>query len=443
MNPSEFVFERYQYDPAGNSLSLHYSFAGGPAFEERLDFDFPRQPLGAAAAAAADRIFRLIFLFSGVSYYKAFAPPTLRCAAFPLDRATGDLVERFYRLGLAEFGFRNGIALDDRCRVVAASAPPSSPLTLELPRRTCVPVGGGKDSVVSVECLKRAGEPMILFALGEAAPIRATIAAAGLPAIRVRRRLDDALFRLNEAGALNGHVPITGILSTIALAAAVLYGFDTVAMSNEHSASAPNLTIDDREINHQYSKSYAFEQDLAEYLGNHISPEIAYFSLLRPFSEIEIARRFARYRQYFPIFRSCNTVFRQTAGERATGWCGECPKCRFVFLALAPFVDKPTLIAIFGRDLLDDPAQLPGFAALCGLGQYKPFECVGEVAESTAVIAHLGAHPDWRDDAVLRALPAAFPSLRRVDPADYRAVFARRGPHRVPPRYLAMLDACG
>jgi hypothetical protein len=443
MNPSEFVFDRYRYDAAENSLSLHYSFAGGPAFEERLDFDFPPQPLGVAPAAAVDRIFRLIFLFSGVSYYKAFAPPTLRCAAFPLDRATSELVERFYRLGLAEFAFRNGITLDERCRIAAVSAPPPSPLTLKLPRQTCVPVGGGKDSVVSIECLRRAGEPTILFALGEAAPIRATIAAAGLPAIRVRRRLDDALFRLNEAGALNGHVPITGILSTIALAAAVLHGFDAVAMSNEHSASAPNLAIGDWEINHQYSKSYAFERDLAQYVGNHISPSIAYFSLLRPFSEIEIARRFARYPLYFPIFRSCNTVFRQTAGERATGWCGDCPKCRFVFLALAPFVDKPTLIGIFGRDLLDDPTQSAGFAALCGLGQYKPFECVGEVAESTAVIAHLAAHPDWQDDAVLRALPAAFPALGQADPADYRAVFARRGPHRVPPRYLAMLDACG
>jgi hypothetical protein len=443
MNPSEFVFERYRYDPAGNSLSLHYSFAGGPAFEERLDFDFPPQPLGGAAAAAVDRIFRLIFLFSGVSYYKAFAPPQLRCAAFPLDRPTNELVERFYRLGLAEFAFRNAITLDDRCRVVAALAPSRSPLALELPRRTCVPVGGGKDSVVTVECLKRAGEPTVLFALGEATPIRATIAAAGLPAIHVRRRLDHTLFRLNEAGALNGHVPITGILSSIALAAAVLHGFDAIAMSNEHSASAPNLAIGDREINHQYSKSYAFEQDLAEYVANHISPDIAYFSLLRPFSEIEIARRFARYPQYFPIFQSCNTVFRQAVAGRAAGWCGDCPKCRFVFLALAPFVDKPTLIGIFGRDLLDDLAQLEGFAALCGLGQYKPFECVGEVAESTAVVAHLGAQPDWRDDAVLRALPAAFPTLRDADPADYWAVFTRRGPHRVPAHYLAMLDACG
>jgi UDP-N-acetyl-alpha-D-muramoyl-L-alanyl-L-glutamate epimerase len=443
MTYNEFVFAGYRYDRASGVLSLRYAFAGGPRFEERLHFDFPRRPLSPAASAAAERIFRLIFLFSGVSYYKAFVAPVLRCAAFPLDPETAAFLERFYRRGLAEFAFRNRISLADRCRFLCDPVPPEGSVRLDLPRRTCVPVGGGKDSVVSVECLKQAGEPLILFSLGDAEPIRACIAASGIPFIRVVRRLDDALFRLNEAGAFNGHIPITGILSAIALAAAVLFGFDAIAMSNEHSASAPNLTIGDQEINHQYSKSYEFEQDFAEYVERRIAPDIAYFSLLRPLSEVEIARRFARHPQYFPIFRSCNTNFRQSAAGRASAWCGDCPKCRFVFLALAPFVDKPTLIGIFGRDLLDAPAQLPGFAALCGLGEHKPFECVGETAESAALMAHLGQHPEWRNAAVVRQLLAVFAPLRDGDPADYRAAFAPRKPHRVPHRYLAMLDACG
>jgi UDP-N-acetyl-alpha-D-muramoyl-L-alanyl-L-glutamate epimerase len=267
MRYSEFVFDGYQYDPAQRSLALRYRFAGGPSFEEKLFFDFPPRPLSPAATAAADRIFRLIFLLSGVSYYKTFVPPVLRCAAFPLDRETAAFLARFYRQGLAEFAFRNRVSLQDRCRFLCDPAPPPTPIPLDLPRRTCVPIGGGKDSIVSVECLKQAGEPLILFSLGDAEPIRACIAASGLPSIRVRRRLDDTLFRLNDEGALNGHVPITGILSAIALAAAVLFGFDAIAMSNEHSASAPNLTLDDHKINHQYSKSYEFERDFADYVG--------------------------------------------------------------------------------------------------------------------------------------------------------------------------------
>jgi UDP-N-acetyl-alpha-D-muramoyl-L-alanyl-L-glutamate epimerase len=440
MKYSEFVFDDYEYDPTGRSLSLRYRFPGGPRFEERLVFDFPGRPLSAAEKAAADRLFRLIFLFAGVSYYKAFVPPVLRCAAFPLDRETALFVETFYRHGLAEFAFRNGISPARLGRFLCEPMPPAAPIALDLPRRTCLPVGGGKDSLVSIECLKAGGEPLVLFSLGDAAPIRACIAAAGLPFIRVRRHLDEGLFRLNDEGALNGHVPITGILSAIALAAAVLYGCDAIAMSNERSASAPNLSLDDRDINHQYSKSYAFERDLADFIGRHISPDIAYFSLLRPLSELEIARRFAKYPQYFPIFRSCNKVFRQAAADRGSGWCGDCPKCRFVFLALAPFVDKKALIGIFGRDLLDDPAQCGGFAALCGLGAYKPFECVGETAESAAAFSYLGAQPEWRDDAVVRQLLAALPP-NCGDAWQDRTAFAKQGPHRVPERYLAMLDA--
>ena len=82
-------------------------------------------------------------------------------------------------------------------------------------------------------------------------------------------------------------------------------------------------------------------------------------------------------------------------------------------MALAPFLGKSALKGIFGRDLLDDPSQLRGFAALCGLGEHKPFECVGEIAESAAVMARLGDHPDWRDDAVVRQLLDAFPLLRQ------------------------------
>jgi UDP-N-acetyl-alpha-D-muramoyl-L-alanyl-L-glutamate epimerase len=442
MTYGEFVFDGYAWDAAQGSLSLHYRFDGGPRFEERLVFEVPPRALSAPAASALDRIFRLLLLVSGVSYYKAFLPPVLRCTAFPIDRETAAFLERFYRRGLAEFAFRNAVALDDRCRFVCDSAAAPPPVRLDLPRRTCVPVGGGKDSIVSIECLKEAGEPLILFSLGDAEPIRACIDTAGLPFFRVRRRLDDALLRLNAEGALNGHVPITGILSAIVMAGTVLIGYDAIAMSNEHSASAPNLVFDGREVNHQYSKSFEFEEEFAGYVAAHVSPDIAYFSLLRPLTEIEIGRRFARHSRYFSIFRSCNTAFRQIAATRGRAWCGDCPKCRFVFLVLAPFVERSELVAIFGRDLLADPAQFGGFAALCGLGAHKPFECVGETSESAAVVAYLGKRPQWREAPVVRRMLDTFPALRNADPARYRAAFAPQTPHRVPARYLRMLDAC-
>ena len=281
----------------------------------------------------------------------------------------------------------------------------------------------------------------MLFALGDAEPIAACIAAAQLPFVRVRRCLDPRLLELNREGALNGHVPITGIVSAIALAAAVLAGCSTVAMSNEHSASAPNLVVDGVAINHQFSKSLEFERAFADCVARRITPSLAYFSLLRPLSEIEIARRFARHPRYFDVFRSCNTAFRQSLAQRGRQWCGNCPKCRFVFLALAPFVERGRLAAIFGRDLLDDESQAYGFAELCGLRNHKPFECVGETAESAAAMAWLGREPAWRGDAVVRRLHAEFPALQERGADGFRAMLSARHPHRVPPAFLAMLDA--
>ena len=443
MEYKEFVFENYRYDPLASTLSLNYRFSEGPRFEERLIFDFPTQQTAQVANEVLDRIFRLIFLLSGISYYKAFIPKLLICEAFELDERTATFLHKFYEKGLAEFAFRNGLSLQGHFRFRCSSAPASQPIFLDLPRRTLVPVGGGKDSIVTVECLKQSGQPLLLFALGDAEPIDACIAAANRPFIRVRRRLDEGLLELNRAGALNGHVPITGILSAIALAGAVMSGCDAVAMSNEHSASAPNLRFNGVEINHQFSKSLEFEQDFAEYVQRFISPGISYFSLLRPLSEIEIARRFSKYPRYFGVFRSCNTAFRQSRAARGRHWCGNCPKCRFVFLALAPFVSKPDLIKIFDRNLLDDPTQCHGFAALCGLQEHKPFECVGEITESAAVLSYLGDHPDWRADGVMRQLRDEFLSLRQAKPDEYRALFEVRHPHRVPDSYMALLDACG
>lgn len=443
MSVNEFIFEHYRYDPTDASLSLRYRFDQGEQFEERLVFDFPVRPLSGHAEEILDRIFRLVFLLSGVSYYKAFVPEILRCEAFPLDQQTAAFLRKFYEQGLGEFAWKNRITLNDHCQFLWEPTAPPAPLALELPRRTCVPVGGGKDSIVTLECLKAGNEDLVLFSLGDAEPIAACVAAAELPFFRVRRRLDPGVIRLNGQGALNGHVPITGILSSIVLACAVLAGFDTIAMSNEHSANAPNLTVNGLAINHQFSKSLEFEQDFGDYIANHITPSVTYFSLLRPLSEIDIARRFAAHPRYFKIFRSCNTAFRQSPAERGRNWCCNCPKCRFVFLALAPFISKLTLISIFGRNMLDDATQTYGFAELCGLREHKPFECVGEIAESTAVMAYLANNPDWRGDVVVRQLRADFPALREGDPRGFQPLLEARHAHRVPSAFLAMLDASG
>jgi hypothetical protein len=307
-----------------------------------------------------------------------------------------------------------------------------------------VPVGGGKDSVVALEIARRSGCETALFSLGDAAPIASTVAVAGLPHLIARRRLDPALPGLNAAGALNGHVPVTAIVSCVAVLVAALNGFDAVAMANERSASAGNLAWGGIEVNHQFSKSLRAERLLTAAL-EETAAGVRCFSIVRPASELAIARAFARLRPYHAAFTSCNASFRLDPARRASSWCCECPKCRFVYLALAPFSTPEHLREVFGTDLLADERQFEGFALLSATGGHKPFECVGEEQESLAAIRLLAAHPRWSEHIVVRRLAAEVLPQHPAGAGDPEAVLALSDEHDVPdalmPEVRALLGA--
>jgi UDP-N-acetyl-alpha-D-muramoyl-L-alanyl-L-glutamate epimerase len=225
------------------------------------------------------------------------------------------------------------------------------------------------------------------------------------------------------------------------VASAVLGGYGPVVMSNERSASVPNLSWHGRDINHQWSKGLEAEILLRDALAAHAGLTNAYFSLLRGMSELHIASLFARIEAYDAVVTSCNAAFKISGAS--SRWCGDCDKCRFVFLALAPFTARKRLVGIFAKDMLEDTTQLPGYQELCGLSAHKPFECVGETDECLVALRLLTEDPEWSDAAVVRLLRSA---VRAGDwPSDAVRASVLRGdaPNIVPPTYrlaLAALD---
>lgn len=393
-----FRFVRSTY--ANGEAQLVYAFDHGQELIERIGFpDAPTlAPERESAFAAA---LRLLHLIAGVSYYKAGVPNEIVVEGEPLDIATAEFLDQVYLHGLAEFAYQNKLDLRGRIRFPHGKSKQVQAPSLSLPRRTMIPIGGGKDSLVSVEMLKRLGEPSTAVWVGESALIAFCAQRTGLPMLNLTRRLAPELFEYNRAGALNGHIPVTAINSTILICAAILYGYDAIAFSNERSASEATLEYDGQPVNHQWSKSLEFERSLREYTKSHVAANLDYFSLLRPWSELAVARAFARESRYDDVFSSCNRNFRIRGERPADRWCGQCPKCHFVFLALAPFVAKPRLLGIFGRNLLDDAALAPGFDALLEFHDHKPFECVGEGRESRAAMHTLTLRPEWREDALV------------------------------------------
>ncbi len=444
-----FRFVRCEY--AQGEARLVYAFDDGPELIERIGF--PHAPdLPVERQPAFDAALNLLHLIAGVSYYKAGVPAEIRVESTTLDAATAAFLDALYLHGLGEFAYTNKLDLRGKIRFpfharhpgesrddvegrVAVSA--HRGLVIGLPRSTLVPIGGGKDSLVSVEILKTVGENATAVWIGNSALIESCAQRTGLPMLNISRAISPVLFDYNRAGALNGHIPVTAINSAILVVAAILHGHDAIAFSNERSASSATLEYDGVPINHQWSKGWEFERGFRDLIHSRIAADLDYYSLLRPLSELAVASRFARSNRYDDVFSSCNRNFRILGPKPSDRWCGQCPKCHFVFLALAPFMPKPRLLGIFGRNLLDDPAQIPGFDALIEYQDHKPFECVGEGRESRAAMAALAARAEWREDAVVERF--AHEILPQLDSSGLAigSLLALEGEHCIPARLLA------
>jgi hypothetical protein len=250
--------------------------------------------------------------------------------------------------------------------------------------------------------------------------------------LNISRAIAPQLFELNRQGAYNGHIPVTAINSAIFILAALLTNANQVVFSNERSASFGSMITGTGEVNHQWSKGWVFESAFGEYVQKNIASGLQYYSLLRPFTELAIARQFAKNAHYDAHFSSCNRNF-HILGERPVNrWCGICPKCHFVFLALAPFMPKVRLVGIFGRNLLDDVEQTAGFDALLEYQNHKPFECVGEGRESRAAMAALGERADWKEDVLVARFNREIRSQLDADELKIAPLLAIDDEHRIP-----------
>ncbi|MHB1928289.1 MAG: endonuclease domain-containing protein, partial [Acidimicrobiales bacterium] len=403
--PAEsFRYAGLDLDPVAGVLACRYEL-DGQAFEERV-----ASPGGDWSAPAAAEAARLVYLLAGVSYYKAGAPPVVDLGDTPLRDGDLRLLRPFYVEGLGEFAHRSGLDLSGLRFEGGAPAGPPVPLPPAAAGRPLVPFGGGIDSIVTVEAVRALAPGASLFVLSREgdrfAAVEDAAAAAGLPIARATRRLDDAILASSSRGWLNGHVPVTGILSSIALLVAVLHGHDAVVMSNEWSASVGNAGG----VNHQWSKGWAFEQALRAHLARSFAPVAPeYFSFLRPWSELWVARRFAELDRYHAVFRSCNRAFALDPARRLGQWCGECDKCCFVDLILAPWLPAARLADVWGgHEPLGDPARAAQFRTLVGLsGDLKPWECVGDVGECAAAAALAAGRPDRAGPPLRQARAAA------------------------------------
>ncbi len=375
-----FIYKKYDVERKENSYRVVYHFSIPGLREFKSSWEFPA--LVGADEAVLNRLFFNLGMVETISYWKCACPPNLVIECGELSKEQCTWWEKLYYNGLGEFMYRNNIEVSQEDLVhIQCKETPIAPLKDTKEYSGClVSVGGGKDSVVSLELLKDEG--ITTYAVNGNATTHNVIDVCDYKkgSYEARRVLDKELLELNKLGYLNGHIPFSAVVAFSSIISAYLSGNQYIVLSNETSAN--ETTVKDSFVNHQYSKSYEFEQDFMWYVKTMVDTPILYFSLLRPLMEIQIAMLFARSKQYHKVFRSCN------AGSKQGIWCCECPKCLFVYIILLPFLTQEELLEIFGENLLEKESLDLYFRELTGIEENKPFECVGTRKEVLVSLKH-------------------------------------------------------
>jgi UDP-N-acetyl-alpha-D-muramoyl-L-alanyl-L-glutamate epimerase len=431
--PDRFRYDGYAIDTADATVVCRYA-TGEQNFTERFAFESGGDWDDPAVLAAV----RILYLLAGVSYYKTSAAGVIDLGDLATTAHERDFLRAFYVNGLGEFAYCNGLDLRG-LRIEGPEAGNTATVDYApTPGRPLIPFGGGIDSIVTVAALARDHPDAALCVVeppdSRFAAIDDAAAVTGLPVVRIVRTIDPLVRRSAELGFLNGHVPVTAVITSAVLVAAVLQQRDAVVLSNEWSASVPTLVEDGLAVNHQWSKSGEFEQAYGELVGAALGPDLSVFSYLRPRSELWVGEQFARLREYHRTFRSCNRAFHQSPAERLDHWCGRCDKCCFVDLVLAPFMERGDLEAVFaGHEPLQNPVNEERFRTLLGLGAgTKPFECVGDTDECRGALALAAQRADRAASELVRRL---WSELRDAAPVDPLELLQPRGTHRIPDRY--------
>jgi len=269
----QFIFDEYHFDREHGALNLYYSFDDKLRLRETYRFDFAYADYD---PAALDSALQALFFMAGVSYYKMYVPAEIIIKKGQLDREMAAFFSKTYQRGLGEFWYLN--QLDVRTPVLFP------PTTTHVPaveaknkgQGLLVAIGGGKDSLVSIEIL-RDKQSVTTWSLNHRPQLTPLVEKIGLPHAWVERTWDPQIMELNKQDALNGHIPISGIFACVGTIVAILAGKQDVVMSNEQSANEPTLYYNGVAINHQYSKSQEFERDYKQYLQHTLGDSVRYY----------------------------------------------------------------------------------------------------------------------------------------------------------------------
>ena len=379
---NKFIYKSYEIEDDTDFIALKFHYQ---LDEEGKITDFLHQ----ISIPKNEKIFtdftmqNIVFhigMVEAISYYKIAVPREFIIECGRLNEAQKKWFAKLYFNGLGEFIYFNTINVTQEELVhfsVTCKEEAFEKISVNTQENIIIPIGGGKDSLVSYELLKEKFPEALMFSMNPIVASKEILKKHPKNSIELQRKLDlQKILDFNGRGYLNGHIPFSSIVGFISIWLGLLYKTKYIVLSNESSANEENIIYNGQKINHQYSKSIEFENDFRQYITEFVTDDVEYFSFLRPLDEIHIAQLFATVaKEHFFTFRSCNV------GSKQNEWCGKCPKCLFTYIMLCNYIDDITLQKIFDKDMLDDADLQELFNGLSQSDAIKPFECVGTYDE--------------------------------------------------------------
>jgi len=401
-NQDVFEFVSYEIQPDKKTINFNYR-ARDLSLTEKITLPAPIP--SAINLLLLKNVLNDLHLILGITYFKLHCSKKI-ITPYHLSKAQADFWNTVYTKGLGEFFYKNKINFVGLINFPFSDEVKTSPADEKRKDRTLIGIGGGKDSIVSVEILKDQKKEISGFILdSQTTPPNIQVEVSKIMEINyliVKRQLDPQIFDLRSV--YNGHIPITAIYSFIALLLAAIYDYSSIIIPNGKSANFGNVNYLGVEINHQWSKSEEFEKLFQEYVKQNVTSNIDLSSNLRAYSEMEIAKMFSTHKKYFSVFSSCNRNFKIKGSVDQKRWCGECAKCAFVFIILTANLAKEEVVNIFNKNLLNDPKLIPLYQDLVGKGKMKPFDCVGTFEESIEAFEMVKNKGEFANDIAMQSI---------------------------------------
>jgi 7-cyano-7-deazaguanine synthase in queuosine biosynthesis len=374
-----FVYESYSFKKTGKDLEISFVFKTG-------DIEFNPKVLIKNIKTKKD-ISSIVFnlgIIELFSYWKAVCSPLILIKCGYLDSFQKKWWKELLLKGMGQFFYENKIDFTKKDFVnFESQGKIVKNKFIEIKGDSVmVLIGGGKDSAVSLELAKKTKKKTSCFVLNPTKRIKKLVGRNEL--IIAERKIDKKLLKINKKGYLNGHTPFVAYLSFLSIIVSVLFNKKYIVLGNEESSNEGNVKYLGKNINHQYSKSFEFENNFRDYSNKYLCKNIEYFSILRPLYELQISQIFSKMPQYFKTFLSCNESQKTYSGTRKKSdkWCENCSKCLFIFVSLYPFLEEGELLKIFKTNLLNKKELIPLMMELLGEKNIKPFECVGTHKET-------------------------------------------------------------